>query len=546
MYYYLHFNVELTVSDMNPYRARALRSGNSMSLGKEVIHGRSSFAPGVLPKERAVIEMMIEMVMPRGQGFHQVSKEEAAVRVAETLTEHWIWCNVYPKHMKNVIKMVENCWEEFRKMVKYPKARQTEKWNLEKAHPYLDKINTTLLDISTNDPGYIKKQEVLYGVKMTQLERDFLQDQIGPQLMFCETFVDKKWVSMDNRRKKDMESHLKTEERSKRDTEMLMSKVQLPDLDDSEDDNKSETYQEPEQEESVKKKRRFENVPEKETSEMPENWKHIRNSERQVRPEYYRVVDLLMSKYHMSHTMATASVVEVGREMFGLDWRFHNEGDDITVNTIPQTSRNRLVGRGIEVFTLAKLCHLILSSDDKTTTITYHDDGSRTQGAGSYSVQGISLNGEFYPLPTLPISRETRENLASLKLTVLELLATCGEVTVQELWARTDFLMTDAVSHNLEVENLVSEKLEMEHTPGHLLCNTHPSLMFSRVMCNVWKDIDITIGSSKIFAGFAVTLTDVQTSVTEQWIDVSLRLVSPDFDHKMWNKASEFNKFIEP
>ena len=147
----------VSVSEMNPYKARALRSGNSMVLGKEVINGRSSFTPGILPKERAVIEVMIEMVMPRGQGLHQVSKEEAAVRVAETLTEHWIWCNVYPKQMKNVIKMVENVWEEFRKMVRYPKARQTDKWHEEKVHPYLDKIKNTLLDISTKDPEYIKK-----------------------------------------------------------------------------------------------------------------------------------------------------------------------------------------------------------------------------------------------------------------------------------------------------------------------------------------------------------------------------------------------------
>ena len=116
---------------------------------------------------------------------------------------------------------------------------------------------------------------------------------------------------------------------------------------------------------------------------MPKlNWKQ-KNSERQVRPEYYCVVDLLMSKYNMSPTMGTASVVEVGRELFGLDWRFHNKGND---RVIPPTSRNRLVGCGYEVFTLANLCHLILSSDDKTTTITYHDDSSITQGAGSYSV----------------------------------------------------------------------------------------------------------------------------------------------------------------
>ena len=158
--------------------------------------------------------------------------------------------------------------------------------------------------------------------------------------------------------------------------------------------------------------------------------------------------------------------------MFGLNWNFHEEGEKISVDTVPQATTARRVGKGIEVFTLAKLCEKILSSDEKKVTVTYHDDGSRSQGAGSYSVQGISLEKEFFPLPTLSISSETRQNLAALKLTVLDVLATCSSVTVEELWARTDFIMTDSVSHNLEVENLVSEELDMEYTPGHLLCHT--------------------------------------------------------------------------
>ena len=44
----------------------------------------------------------------------------------------------------------------------------------------------------------------------------------------------------------------------------------------------------------------------------------------------------------LSYTQAMASIVEVGRTMFGLDWNFHEEGKDITVNTLPQVSRNRI------------------------------------------------------------------------------------------------------------------------------------------------------------------------------------------------------------
>ena len=38
----------------------------------------------------------------------------------------------------------------------------------------------------------------------------------------------------------------------------------------------------------------------------------------------------------------------------------------------------------------------------------------KKQGTGAFSVQGISINRKYHPLPTLPISRETRSNLAQL------------------------------------------------------------------------------------------------------------------------------------
>ena len=68
-----------------------------------------------------------------------------------------------------------------------------------------------------------------------------------------------------------------------------------------------------------------------------------------------------------------------------------------------------------------------MKSDDKSTVV-YHDDGSKTQGAGSYSVQGVTVNKKYFAFPTLSLSRETRTNLASLKVTVMNILSVCGSV----------------------------------------------------------------------------------------------------------------------
>ena len=117
---------------------------------------------------------------------------------------------------------------------------------------------------------------------------------------------------------------------------------------------------------------------------------------------------------------------------------------------------------------------------------------------------GVTIQGSYYPLPTLQISSETRSNLAELKLTILSLMSVCSGVPRDDIWVKIRFIMTDSVSHNLGVEELVSERLGLEHVPRHLVCQVHPSLMFNRETTGLFKDIDTKIGHDKIFAAFAI------------------------------------------
>ena len=134
---------------------------------------------------------------------------------------------------------------------------------------------------------------------------------------------------------------------------------------------------------------------------------------------------------------------------------------------------NRKMGKAIEAFTLSEMVNLMLDQEEQTA-VTYHDDGSRFKGIGGYSVQGVTVKGKFFPLPTLAISSETRENLADLKIVVLQLLSvTAG---LEALWEKVDFVMGDGTAPSVGVMEIVSEKLEMEHTLGHLLCQVHPAL----------------------------------------------------------------------
>ena len=61
------------------------------------------------------------------------------------------------------------------------------------------------------------------------------------------------------------------------------------------------------------KKRKFEQSLAASTDDLPPNWNHLRISPHKVRPEVYRVCDILISQFHCSMEQAMAAVVETGK-----------------------------------------------------------------------------------------------------------------------------------------------------------------------------------------------------------------------------------------
>ena len=538
-------------------KMRELRSLTTKDIDGVKYTEKFNFVNGMLPLEKDVIEMMIFHLSPSRAGRALVTRVGAARMVADGLIDHWVWCNVYTLGFEAVRDKILKLYNQFMTVVQTRPSRKTDNWRVNVAGPFNTRVSTSLFNILVKDKVLKKRQEEFYRVKMTETEEQFVEDQASDRKMFCDKMVDRKWLKMSNRRQKREAGLQKMFEKEIEEQDRVKS-VSVTDeqwremgLEDTVTDNagidNEEEYQEDDDGDKTTRKRRKMFLHEEDRNDsMPIKYRHIRRGERKVKEEYYRVVDKLVSKFHMSLSQATAAVVEVGNYLFDRKWKYQDtDTDTYDMDTVPHKSHNRAMGKAIEAFTLAKISEKIISSD-QSVTITYHDDGSKKQGAGSFSVQGASINGQFYPFPTLNISSETRQNLAELKLTVLNFLAVCGGVTKEALWEKIDFVMTDSVSHNMGVEDIVSDVLEVEHTPEHLLCQVHPSLMFNRVLTKLWREVDTTIGPQKIFAGFCLTINTDQVSVTENWVDCLLRLVSHDFDHKQWNKAEEFDIFIYP
>ena len=231
--------------------------------------------------------------------------------------------------------------------------------------------------------------------------------------------------------------------------------------------------------------------------------------------------------------------------MFGRQWKHHNEDStSIDIDTAPSTKSIRETGRAIETYTLKCIVDEIMASDD--SVITYHDDGSKKKGVGSFMVQGVTINGKFRAFPTLPIASESKENLAQLKLAILNILATCGGVDPKDLFEKINFRMMDSTAHNFGIDEQVSMDLGTEHVPDELLCSTHPVLMFNRAIIDVFQTIECAVGKDKLYAKVMVNATTTHDTVTEQFLDIMMRFISKDFDHKPWNYAIQFGTHIAP
>ena len=94
--------------------------------------------------------------------------------------------------------------------------RKTDKWK-ERMSTYNCQLKSTLFDILTQDRQRTRNLEEQYGVKMTSLEYDFLEDQKEPWISYCTSLVDRKWEKTTQRRQKNQLSYermKKNEERS--------------------------------------------------------------------------------------------------------------------------------------------------------------------------------------------------------------------------------------------------------------------------------------------------------------------------------------------
>ncbi len=337
------------------------RSQTKKTLGDVEYTERADFTHGKLPTSREVLENMLYLLCPKRAGQDQHSRDAAAGILAEILQEHWLFCNIYTLTRKAVKSRILDLYSQFITLLQTRQNRRNATF-LTRVEDF-NKDADRLFDIFCADETIRNNLEKSFGVKMTEQEWLFYNDQKCERKMYCEDFVDKKWLKTRERRQRDLQA-LETAKVAAESEKAMLQPVSLPDSAESSQSEGVETSQDELSEDDNARGKRHRISCEQGPSisdDLPQKYCHIRVGVRNVRPEYYETVDKLKSCFHMSQAQAEAAVVIVGNNMFGRSWQFHSELEVINLDTLPHTKNVRDAGKSIKAMALHEIVKDIMA-----------------------------------------------------------------------------------------------------------------------------------------------------------------------------------------
>ena len=446
-------------------KKRLTRSRTQRNINGTVYCESTGFCPGFLPTSKDIVQAMLYLLRPDRAGKLARTAQEAARLLAYALISHWEYCNVYTIHIQHVQKKIFKVYEVFKTNAKTAVTRWTDNWKNK-----MDDYNLNmakLFDIFCSDEVARQKKEEKTGVQMGHDEWEFLEDMRSSRKMYNEDFIDNAWqAEQDNLLEK--ERRYERLQKAKREEEDRVKKVSWsnvvldgdkenneggdrPDPDENCNDENfaaeaDETVVETSKETKKTKRKRVSEPSTIIADPLPSEFRHIRHNVNVVKPEFYTTTDRIKAELHCSARQASGAVILTGNGLFGRNWKSHDQDSStIDLDTAPHVKQMRETGQALTALCLGEIVNEMMEAGGGV--ITYHDDGSRSQGVGGYSVQGITINQKFRPFPTLPVASECRTNLAALKSAILSILAACNDnYTALDIYNAVTFKVTDDFS----------------------------------------------------------------------------------------------------
>ena len=197
-----------------------------------------------------------------------------------------------------------------------------------------------------------------------------------------------------------------------------------------------------------------------------------------------------------------------------------------------------------------------LQRKSKEDNVTFHyDTTSRNYIDGEWPALILNFReGKRFCLRPVYVAYEDRENISCLIAETYQRLAAAAEVkmsasvSAKDLWEKTDNLMTDSVTKNLEIGQLIASKLGSKHIPKALLCNAHVVEKFDATNLNVLADIERKLKLRERLEKINPSLRPFfrgKKAIVVAGMQALLKLITHDKSGNTVSLAEEFDQLLE-
>ena len=243
------------------------------------------------------------------------------------------------------------------------------------------------------------------------------------------------------------------------------------------------------------------------------------------------------------------SIKVIGNGLFDRSWEL-KESVEVQDNRdiLPSLRSIREALSLIETQMLAQTVDKMTEGRDKGHMITHAIDSTTKKGIGQFATQGIHIGRHSaLPMPLISISGESTQDIALQIDHGFHCLAIAKSVPVEEVYAMVTTHMTDSVEHNKGFNIILQEMYNLDEPAGQLFCGSHTTLGFSSAMDKmigvIEHDMKLNLITSKFMVGLDVDSKN--SSVAGIALDIMLKLVAPEYSHKMWNYYNQFCLYLD-
>ena len=508
-----------------------------------------------LPDVATVIGMVRYLMNHTKDGL----KSEVAVmrEVSKQVYSKWWHDTVYCITLEAIIKKLALLYQQVKEGWKRVRAGRE---NSPPALKYKDIVDTRylLFDIFPQDMKRREHCEVDWGVKMSPAEKLYYEDQKLERKQECDRAVDPVWYTAMMKKQRLRERGVQAkEEIAKRMSFKSLKEIEEVLTESGEilepspmkmDENQNDISDDDDLEADINREKKKLKFDEDEDS-FPLMYRHVRDSSRKVKEKLYRVMaDLVGRGLSLSETVQAVLVVSNG--LFDRNWteQKHVDKDMYTEDMLPSLRSIREALGLLETQALAQTVDRMVEGRSQGRMVTHAIDSTTKKGIGQFATQGIHIGRESaLPMPLINICGESTQDIALQVDHGFNCLAIAKGISVEEVYSMVSTHMTDSVEHNKGFNKILQEMYSLDEPAGQLFCGSHTTLGLSSAMDKIVGMIEEDMKMSHITSKFMVGL-DVDTknsSVAGTALDIMLKLIAPEYSHKMWNYYSTFCLYLD-